>query len=94
MPQATSPTSNRANIHLSLLDLQVRVRAPYLQTFLHTTDMAPKNNAKGAAKGKGKDKDAGDDKGKGKGAVKGAQSIQVRHILVCFTFLFLSRHWT
>jgi hypothetical protein len=45
--------------------------------------MAPKNNAKGAAKGKGKD--AGDDKGKGKGAVKGAQTIQVRHILVCFT---------
>lgn len=92
VPQATSPTSNRANIHLPLLDLQVRIREPYLQTFLHTTDMAPKNNAKGAAKGKGKD--AGDDKGKGKGAVKGAQSIQVRHILVCFTFLFLSWHWT
>jgi NIMA-interacting peptidyl-prolyl cis-trans isomerase 4 len=53
--------------------------------------MAPKNNTKGAAKGKGKD--AGDDKGKGKGAVKGAQTIQVRHILVCFTFLSLSLHW-
>lgn len=48
--------------------------------------MAPKNNAKGAAKGKGKD--AGDDKSKGKGAVKGAQTIQVRHILVCFTLFF------
>lgn len=47
--------------------------------------MAPKNNAK-AAKGKGKD--AADDKGKGgKAAVKGAQSINVRHILVCESFL-------
>jgi hypothetical protein len=50
--------------------------------------MAPKNNAK-AGKGKGKDA-AADDKGKGgKGAVKGAQSINVRHILVCFAFLLL-----
>lgn len=47
--------------------------------------MAPKNNAK-AAKGKGKDTSADDAKGKGGkgGAVKGAQSINVRHILVCF----------
>jgi hypothetical protein len=46
--------------------------------------MAPKNNAK-AAKGKGKD--AADDKSKGgKAAVKGAQSINVRHILVCESF--------
>lgn len=52
--------------------------------------MAPKSNTKGAAKGKGKD--AGDDKGKGKGAVKGAQTIQVRHILVCFTVLSLPLH--
>lgn len=43
--------------------------------------MAPKNNAKA---GKGKGKDATEDKGKGgKTAVKGAQSINVRHILVC-----------
>jgi NIMA-interacting peptidyl-prolyl cis-trans isomerase 4 len=50
--------------------------------------MAPKNNAK-AGKAKGKDA-AADDKGKGgKGAVKGAQSINVRHILVCFAFLLL-----
>ena len=47
--------------------------------------MAPKNNAKA---GKGKGKDAVDDKGKGgKTAVKGAQSINVRHILVCDSFL-------
>jgi hypothetical protein len=50
--------------------------------------MAPKNNAK-AAKGKGKDASADDAKGKGgKGAVKGAQSINVRHILVCFLLFF------
>lgn len=50
--------------------------------------MAPKNNAK-AAKGKGKDTSADDAKGKGGkgGAVKGAQSINVRHILVCFLAL-------
>jgi hypothetical protein len=49
--------------------------------------MAPKNNAKA---GKGKGKDAADDKGKGgKAAVKGAQSINVRHILVCESFLLL-----
>lgn len=53
--------------------------------------MAPKNNAKGAAKGKGKD--AGEDagaKGKGKGGLKAANSINVRHILVCNTF---PEHW-
>ena len=81
MPQATGPTSNRANIQLPLRDIQINCLQP------HTTVMAPKTNAKGAAKGKGKD--AGEDKGKGKGAVKGAQTIQVRHILVCFTCLFL-----
>lgn len=55
--------------------------------------MAPKNNAK-AAKGKGKD--AADDKGKGgKAAVKGAQSINVRHILVCDCSLIpLHTTWT
>lgn len=49
--------------------------------------MAPKNNAK-AAKGKG-NASADDAKGKGGkgGAVKGAQSINVRHILVCFLAL-------
>lgn len=53
--------------------------------------MAPKNNAK-AAKGKGKDASADDAKGKGGkgGAVKGAQSINVRHILVCFLALLFS----
>lgn len=53
--------------------------------------MAPKNNAK-AAKGKGKDASADDAKGKGGkgGAVKGAQSINVRHILVCFFYLLFS----
>jgi hypothetical protein len=81
MPQAISPTSNRANIQLRLFDIQPH----HFQVHL-TTVMAPKNNAKGAAKGKGKD--AGDDKSKGKGAVKGAQTIQVRHILVCSTLLF------
>jgi NIMA-interacting peptidyl-prolyl cis-trans isomerase 4 len=58
--------------------------------------MAPKNNAKGGDKkaGKGKGKDTSNDDaakgkgGKGGGAVKGAQSINVRHILVCCTFLF------
>ena len=49
--------------------------------------MAPKNNAKA---GKGKGKDATEDKGKGgKAAVKGAQSINVRHILVCGSSAFL-----
>lgn len=55
--------------------------------------MAPKGaNAKGKGKGKAKDTtDAGDNDGKkgGKGQ-KAANSINVRHILVClFPFLFL-----
>jgi NIMA-interacting peptidyl-prolyl cis-trans isomerase 4 len=54
--------------------------------------MAPKNNAK-AGKGKGKEA-ATDDKGKGgKGAVKGAQSINVRHILVCILPFFCFLHY-
>ena len=54
--------------------------------------MAPKNNAKA---GKGKGKDATEDKGKGgKAVVKGAQSINVRHILVCdYSLTPLSTTW-
>lgn len=57
--------------------------------------MAPKNNAKGGDKkaGKGKGKEASNDDaakgkgGKGAGALKAGQSINVRHILVCFTVI-------
>lgn len=58
--------------------------------------MAPKNNAKGGDKkgpAKGKGKDAEDAKGKGKGGVKGAQSINVRHILVCSSFSSQRPSW-
>lgn len=59
--------------------------------------MGPKKDTKGG-KGKGKDTSDGDDKGKGKG-LKAANSINVRHILVCIPILaleslsmFLFRH--
>lgn len=49
--------------------------------------MGPKKDTKGG-KGKGKDTSDADDKGKGKG-LKAANSINVRHILVCIPFSIL-----
>lgn len=51
--------------------------------------MGPKKDTKGG-KGKAKDTADGDDKGKGGKGLKPATSLNVRHILVCSTFSFLS----